>query len=152
MDEAREPDAATHPPVIPIEGWARRMLEQPRRFATLASLDRAGAPAQAVVWYALRGDAIVVNSAVGRRWPANLLRDPRFSFVVEDDYDWVGVRGVAEALSDQRAAQADIAAMARHYHADDPAHAEEIIRERFERQERISFLLHAQAVSEHPDS
>lgn len=139
-------------PTIAIEGWARQMLERPRRFATLATLNPDGAPFQAVIWYALRGDTIVVNSAVGRRWPANLLRDPRFSFVIEDGYDWVGVRGEAEAMTSQEAAQADIAAMARHYHADDPEHAEELIRGRFERQERISFLLHAQTVTEHPDS
>jgi PPOX class probable F420-dependent enzyme len=135
-----------------ITGWAREVLERPQRFATLATLAPDGAPFQAVVWYTLRGDVIVVNSAVGRRWPANLVRDPRFSFVVEDGYDWVGVRGLAEPLSDQAEAQADIAAMARRYHADDPGHAESLIRERFQRQERISFLLHAQAVSEHPDS
>lgn len=152
MDDTRGAAGPGARPPIPIEGWARQMLERPRRFATLATLNPDGSPQQAVIWYALRGDGIVVNSAVGRRWPANLLRDPRFSLVVEDGYDWVGVRGLAEALSGQAAAQADIAAMARHYHADDPEHAEELIRGRFERQERISFLLHAQAITEHPDA
>jgi PPOX class probable F420-dependent enzyme len=135
-----------------ITGWAREMLEQPDRFATLATLATDGAPLQAVVWYLLRGDAILVNSAVGRHWPTNLLRDPRFSFVVEAGYDWVGVRGVAQALTDPDEAQADIAAMARRYHADDPERAEAIIRLRFQRQERISFLLHAQSVTEHADT
>ena len=105
-----------------------------------------------MLWYALRGDSILVNSAVGRRWPTNLLREPRYSFVVEDRYDWVGVRGLAEALSDPDEAQVDIAALARRYHADDPEKAERLIRERFQRQERISFLLHPQAVTEHPDN
>ena len=137
---------------VRITGWAREMLERPRRFGTLATLATDGAPLQAVIWYTLRGDTIVVNSAAGRRWPTNLLRDPRFSLVVEDGYHWVGVRGVAQALSDPDEAQADIAAMARRYHADDPEHAERLIHERFARQERISFLLHPQAVTEHPDS
>ena len=135
-----------------IRGWAREMLERPGRFATLATLAPDGAPSQAVVWYLLRGDGIVVNSAVGRRWPSNLLRDPRFNFVVEDGYDWVGVRGVAEPMADPGEAQADIAAMARRYHADEPEKAERIIREQFERQERISFLLHPRAITEHPDT
>lgn len=135
-----------------ISGWARRFLERPGAFATLATLEPDGSPLQAVVWYALQDDALLVNSAVGRRWPANLVRDPRFSFVVEDAYDWVGVRGVAEALPDPAQAQADIAAMARRYHASDPEHAERLIRDRFERQERISFLLRPLVITEHPDA
>jgi PPOX class probable F420-dependent enzyme len=137
---------------VPLAGWAREMLERPLRFATLATLTRDGSPRQAVIWYTLRGDTIVVNSAVGRRWPADLLRDPRFSFAVEDGYDWVGIRGVAEPRSDPAEAQADIAEMARRYHADDPAHAEALIRDRFQRQERITFHLHARSVTEHPDA
>jgi PPOX class probable F420-dependent enzyme len=135
-----------------ISGWARQFLEHPGAFATLATLEPDGSPFQAVVWYALQDDALLVNSAVGRRWPANLVRDPRFSLVVEEAYDWVGVRGVAEVLSDPAQAQADIAAMARRYHASDPEHAERLIRDRFERQERISFLLRPLVIAEHPDA
>ena len=136
---------------VRIDGWARRFLERPGAFATLSSLAPDGAPMSAVVWFGLRDEAILVNSAVGRAWPSNLLRDPRFSFVVEDGYRWLGARGRAEALTDQSAAQADIAALARRYHADDPEKAERLISERFERQERISFLLHPSRLSEHPD-
>jgi PPOX class probable F420-dependent enzyme len=136
---------------VRIQGWAREVLERPVAFGTLATLATDGTPLQAVIWYGLRGDSIIVNSAAGRRWPTNLLRDPRYSFVVEHGYDWVGVRGVAEALSDPDEAQGDIAAMARRYHASDPERAERLIRDRFRRQERISFLLHPQAITEHPD-
>jgi PPOX class probable F420-dependent enzyme len=136
---------------VPISVWAREFLERPGSFGTLSSLAADGAPMSAVVWYGVRADAILVNSAVGRAWPGNLVRDPRFSFVVEDGYRWLGVRGRAEALSGQAAAQADIAALARRYHADEPARAERLISERFERQERISFLLHPSRLSEHPD-
>ena len=136
---------------VGIQGWARRFLEREDAFATLATLQEDGSPLQAVVWYALRSDSILVNSAVGRRWPTNLLRDPRFSFVVEQGYEWVGLRGIAEALADQAQAQADIAAMARRYHAADPERAERLIRDGFQRQERISFLLHPHAITEHPD-
>ncbi|CAN5649401.1 hypothetical protein BH24CHL9_BH24CHL9_09590 [soil metagenome] len=135
--------------MIRLEGWARDRLERPRTFATLATINPDGSPLQAVLWYALRGDAIVVNSRTGRRWPENLLRDPRFSFMVEDDYDWVSLRGEAEALTDPAATQADIAAMARHYH--EPERAERMIREQFAREERTSFLLHARAVATHRD-
>lgn len=137
---------------VRIGGWAREVLERPRMFGTLATVEPDGAPLQAVIWFGWRGDALLVNSALGRRWPANLLRDGRYGFVVEEGYEWVGVRGRAEALSDPEQAQEDIAAMARRYHADEPEKAERLIREQFRRQERISFLLHADVVTEHPDA
>ena len=93
----------------------------------------------------------MLNSKVGRIWPTNLLRDPRLSLVVEDGYDWVGVRGRAEAVTDQPTAQADIAEMARRYHADDPEQAARMIRA-FESQERISFVVQVDRVTEHPDA
>ncbi len=134
-----------------IMGWARTMLERQGVFGTLASISPDGAPHQAVIWFLVRGDTIVVNSRVGRAWPTNLLRDPRCSLLVEDAYDWVGVRGRAEAITDQATAQADIAEMARRYHASDLARAEALIAGTFQRQQRISFAIHAERVTEHPD-
>ena len=134
-----------------IDGWAREFLERPGTFATLSTIAADGSPRSAVIWYTLTADGIVVNSAVGRFWPTNLLRDPRCFFSVEDGYAWLGVRATAEAVTDQPTAQADIAAMSRHYYAHDPVKAERLIREGFETQERISFLLHVDAVTEHPD-
>ena len=72
---------------------------------------------------------------MGRRWPTNLLRDPRISIAVIDSDDgdrWVGIIGMAEAVTDQPTAQADIAAMARHYDADEPGTADRLIAERFD--------------------
>jgi PPOX class probable F420-dependent enzyme len=134
-----------------IEGWAREMLEQAGHFATLATVSVEGSPFQAVVWYLVRHDTIVVNSKVGRVWPSNLLRDPRCSLSIEDGYDWVSVRGRATPVTDQATAQADIAEMARRYKAHDPEEAERIIRESFQPQQRISFVIHPERVSEHPD-
>jgi PPOX class probable F420-dependent enzyme len=124
------------------------------RFATIGTIDADGAPHQAVVWYAVDGDEIVINSAIGRRWPANLLRDPRIAFSVvdsDDEYRWVGMSGTTRPVTDQPTAQADIAAMARRYHADEPDKAERLIRERFERQQRISFRFRPEAVHDHLD-
>jgi PPOX class probable F420-dependent enzyme len=133
-----------------IEGWAREMLEREGVFGTLATVSADGSPFQSVIWYLVRGDTLVINSRVGRIWPTNLLRDPRVSLVIEDGYDWVGVRGRVEAVTDQATAQADIAEMARRYHAADPPRAERMIRD-FEQQERISFIVHVERVAEHPD-
>jgi PPOX class probable F420-dependent enzyme len=122
------------------------------RFATVATIDPDGSPRQAVLWYRLDGDEIVLNSAVGRRWPSNLQRDPRISLAVTDDadgYRWVGLTGEARVVVDQAIAQADIAEMARRYHADDPAEAERLIRNQFERQQRISFRVVPLAVHDH---
>ena len=131
-----------------IEGWAPEMLEREGVFGTLATTTADGAPFQAVIWYLVRGDTLVVNSKVGRIWPTSLLRDPRVSVVVEDGYDWVGVRGRAAAVTDQATAQADIAEMARRYHPDDPATAGRMVRV-FEGQERISFVIQVDRVTEH---
>ena len=123
-------------------------------FATIATIDPDGTPRQAVIWYTLDGDEIVLNSAVGRRWPTNLLRDPRVSIAVTDRHDgyhWVGFSGTVTVVDDQPTAQADIAGMARRYHADDPQEAEDLIRDRFERQARISFRVRIAGVHVHLD-
>jgi len=124
------------------------------RFATIATTDPDGAPRQAVIWYTVAGDEIVLNSAVGRRWPTNLVRDPRIAFSVVDDadgYRWVGLTGQVTVVTDQATAQADIAGMARRYHAGDPEKAERLIHRQFEQQARISFRMGVLSVTRHFD-
>ena len=122
------------------------------RFASLATVDPDGRPRQAVIWYRLDSDDIIVNSKAGRRWPSNLERDPRVSISVgdhADGYRWVGLSGTATLIDDQPTAQADIAEMARRYHADDPAKAERLIHNQFEKQHRVSFRIAVSAVHDH---
>ena len=69
--------------------------------------------------------------------------------IYPDGLRWVGFWSTAEPIRDQPTAQADIAEMARRYHADDPEEGERIIRERFQRQERISFRIVVGAVHDH---
>jgi PPOX class probable F420-dependent enzyme len=138
---------------IPLPEDIRSFLDA-TRFATIATTDPDGAPRQAVIWYTLEGDEIVLNSAVGRRWPTNLLRDPRVAFSVVDEtdgYHWIGITGLVTVVEDQPTAQADIAGMARRYHADDPAKADRLIHRQFERQARISFRLRATGIVHHQD-
>lgn len=127
---------------------ARELLERPDSFATLATILPSGLPHQAVLWFALRDDdSILVNARVGRTWPANLLRDPRFSLMVEQGADWVAATGTAEAVTDREQAVEDIVALAHRYHAGDHdtiARAEAS----FRKQERISFLLHPERIWE----
>ena len=59
--------------------------------------------------------------------------------------------GRVTPVRDQPTAQADIAGMARRYHADDPTEAEDLIANRFQRQERISFRVTIESLHEHLD-
>jgi PPOX class probable F420-dependent enzyme len=138
---------------IPLSERLRDFLTA-KHFLTIATVDADGSPRQAVIWYLIDGDDLIVNSAMGRRWPANLLRDGRVSAAITDHadgYRWIGVTGSAEAITDQPTAQAHIAAMARSYHDDEPDEAEALIATRFERQERISFRIRIDAAHDHLD-
>lgn len=137
----------------PISPRIRTFLDT-TRFATISTIDPDGAPRQAVVWYTVEGDEIVINSAVGRRWPSNLLRDQRIALAIidtQDGYRWVGMTGIVEVVTDQPTAQADIAAMARRYHADEPDEAERLVHDRFEQQARISFRIRPSSITDHLD-
>jgi PPOX class probable F420-dependent enzyme len=92
----------------------RTFLDRPR-FGTLSTIDADGAPFAAVVWYDLEGDTILINTAEGRRWPANLRRDPRCSFMVEDRYDYVQILGRAKIDEDQERGQAQLKLVAAKY-------------------------------------
>ena len=133
-----------------LSSWGRAMLERPRTFATLATVSPAGSPRQAVLWYAVAGDDVLVNSKRGRIWPTDLLRSGRFSLLIGGAHAWISLRGRVEALEDPVQAREDIAAMARIYHEDEPETIERAIGI-FREQDRISFLLRVEAVTEHPD-
>ena len=135
---------------ISLSESVRAFLAAPR-FATIGTIDADGRPRQAVIWYLLEGDELVVNSRVGRRWPTNLLRDPRISVAVIDEangLNWVGLTGTAAPIPDQAQAQADIAAMARRY--EEPTAADASVRA-FEQQERISFRVRVDSIHDHRD-
>ncbi|MFL5779194.1 MAG: pyridoxamine 5'-phosphate oxidase family protein [Chloroflexota bacterium] len=127
----------------------RRFLVEQPRYLTISTIDPDGAPRQAVIWFLLDGDELVINSRVGRRWPSNLLRDPRIAASVSDSAAelWVGFRGEATAVPEPDQAQSDIAEMARRFHRD-PATIEARIRE-FEAQRRISFRVRIAEIHDH---
>lgn len=96
---------------------ARDFLAEPR-FAVLATINPDGTPQQTVMWYKLRGDTIVMNTAAGRLKDHNVRRDNRVSVCVEDGYRFITIRGAVELISDQETAQADILSLAKRYHPD----------------------------------
>ena len=143
------------PQLLALPDRLRAFIAAPGRLATLATLDPDGAPRQAVVWYRLDPDGtLVVNSAEGRRWPANLRRDARVAVAIAapgDGYQWVGLAAeVAEIIDDQAIAQADIADLARRYHPDDPAEVAADIA-RFRAQHRVTFRLRPTSFHDHLD-
>ncbi len=124
----------------------RAFLEE-ERFGVLGTVNADGSPQQTVMWYELRGDTIVMNTKRGRKKDRNLVRDPRASLCIEDGFRYVTLDGTIETIEDQVTAQADIAALARRYH--DAGKAEEMAREVFAPQERITLLLHVDRVDVH---
>ena len=141
----------TDVPPITLPARIRAFLETPR-FASIGTIDPDGMPRQSVVWYLLEGDTLVINSKVGRRWPANLRRDRRIALSVidiQDGYSWIGLTGSVDVVEDPDQALADISAMARRYYPDDPGYADDLIARRFRTQRRISFRIHVNDVHDH---
>jgi PPOX class probable F420-dependent enzyme len=124
----------------------QRFLDRPR-FGSLATIDADGAPFAAVVWYELVGDRILVNSAEGRRWPANLRRDPRCSFMVADRYDYVQILGRVRIDDNQEVAQAQMARMAAKYLSDPALLAKNLAM--FKTQQRILIEIVPERIGAH---
>jgi Pyridoxamine 5'-phosphate oxidase len=129
----------------------RSFLTMPVRYGTIATINPDGSPHQTVIWFLLRGDAergdhLVVNSRRGRRWPANLGRDPRGNLTVYEAEDAVTIECEVVETYEDEPAQADIAEMARRYDAPDDA-AREIAR--FRTEERVTFILRPTRVIVH---
>lgn len=136
------PKATDAPASTRLPGPMREFLAAPRS-ATIATIGLDGSPHQAVVWYALDGDTLYLNSRRERRWPRNLQRDGRLNVAVHDHQKlghWVGLRGIAEVARTGGAAIEDIGAMARRY-GGDPAG--------FKGQDRITFAVHIERTYEY---
>jgi PPOX class probable F420-dependent enzyme len=96
-------------------------LASPRQ-AVIATHGADGEIWQAVVWYALTDEGILMNALEGRRWPDNLRRDPRLSMTVVDGEDYVILRGTAVVIDDPDRGLAEAQALARRYGGDPDVH------------------------------
>jgi PPOX class probable F420-dependent enzyme len=133
---------------VTLTDRVRTFLEEPH-FASLATAGPDGAPHQAVIWYRLDPDGrITINSREGRRWPAELKRDPRLSLAVfwgEDPNRWVGVTGlVDEVIEDVEQARDDIVALAHRYGDATPSSIAT-----FRSQQRVSFRVRIVGIHDH---
>ena len=121
---------------------ARAFLAAPR-YATIATVGPDGAPHQAIVWYVVDGDDLIINSRPERHWPRNLAADPRISVAIyelEQPEHWFGLKGRAQLLHEGAEATADIQALARRYSGDPEKYAE---------QDRVSYRILVESVFEY---
>ena len=99
-----------------MDTQAAELLQAPN-FAHISTLRKDGSPHAALVWVDVEGDNVVLNSAEGRAWPANLRRDGRITILVadkENPYRYAMIRGRL-AGEDHETADAHINAMAKKY-------------------------------------
>jgi PPOX class probable F420-dependent enzyme len=99
-----------------LEGRAREIVEAPNY--VVVSIPRSDGTVQSVVvWADVDGEQILLNSAIGRHWPANLKRAGRATVLAmagNDPYEWVAVEGeLVEATTD--GADPDIDRLAKKY-------------------------------------
>ncbi len=99
-----------------LEGRAREIVEAPNY--VVVSIPRPDGTVQSVVvWADVDGEQILLNSAIGRHWPANLKRAGRATVLAmagNDPYEWVAVEGeLVEATTD--GADSDIDRLAKKY-------------------------------------
>ena len=99
-----------------IEGRVRELLEAPN-FVHVATVRKDGVPHNVPVWVDTDGEHVVLNSAEGRAWPANLRRDGSAGLNVmnlENPYEYVYIKG-ALVEDTHEGADAHIDAMAKKY-------------------------------------
>ena len=83
-----------------------RGLIEGKNFCHVATRNRDGSIHTTLVWVALDGDRVVLNSAQGRRWPENLKRDGRAWLLIanaEDQYEYVRIEAVLEEATEEGA-------------------------------------------------
>jgi PPOX class probable F420-dependent enzyme len=136
-------------PAATLSDRVRRFLAAPHT-AALATVGADGAPHQTFIWYGLEPDGtILVNSLVGRRWPAELQRDGRAALAianVQNQLSWVGLATeVASIDEDRERALADIIALAYRYQGQPT----EAYLDEFRRQQRITFRMRITGIHDH---
>ena len=84
-----------------IEGRAREILEAPN-YAIVSIPRPDGSVQSVVVWADLDGDNVRLNSAIGRKWPANLQQAKAATVLAMHEgnpYEWVAVEAELTAAS-----------------------------------------------------
>lgn len=80
----------------------RDLLQNPN-YAVVSTYNRDGTILSTLVWVDTEDGDVAVNSAIGRRWPTNLERDPRVTLLIQEagnPYNYVEIRGEAKGTID----------------------------------------------------
>lgn len=118
-----------------------------KRYASLATVGADGAPHQSVMWFALDGDRIMMNTKRGRVKDRNLARNPKASICVEDGYRYVTISGTITMDDDQTVAQRDIHALGVRYEGAEAA--ERMADGQFRKETRVTLYLSIDKVDVH---
>ncbi len=101
---------------VTIDNRTLELLRAPN-FCQVATLRRDGTPHVTPVWVDEQDGKVVLNTADGRAWPANLKRDARVTLSVQNmdnPYEYVQIRG-HEAERTHEGAEEHIDQMAKKY-------------------------------------
>lgn len=82
---------------------AKMLLDKPKQFATISTIEPDGRPQSSVVWYVRDGDDVLVSTVADRRKHKNMVRDPRVTLLVydaENPYTYVEIRGRVEMTTE----------------------------------------------------
>ena len=121
-----------------LDERTRSFLREPRD-AYVTTINRNGTPHMTVVWYDLRGDDILLNTAEDRVKFRNLERDPRVSIVIGNGKHYVRIDGRARKVATGAQGLKDIHDLAVRY--DGPETAERDTRDAYSKKERVSYLV-----------
>jgi PPOX class probable F420-dependent enzyme len=80
----------------------QKLLTEPNH-AVVSTLNSDGTVLNTVAWIDVENGSVAVNSAKGRKWPANLQRDPRVTVLVYEQgnpLNYVEIRGRAHATTE----------------------------------------------------
>lgn len=80
----------------------QKLLAEPN-YAVVSTINPDGSVLSTIVWISDDHGTVAVNSAKGRRWPANLERDPRITALVYEagnPYNYVEIRGRANGTTE----------------------------------------------------
>ncbi len=85
---------------------AERELIKGRNFCHVASRNADGSIHSTLVWADLDGDHVVLNSAQGRQWPGNVVRDGKATLLIANSanpYEYVRIQGRLDEVTEEGA-------------------------------------------------
>ena len=120
----------------------RAFLEEPR-FAVIGTTNRDGSPHLTALWFALRGDTVLMNTGTASRKVRNLKRDPRASVTVVDSKEARHVTLEGSVTLDDTRVLEDLTALASRYAG---AEAGRTIAANIAKVPHVSLILHVDRV------